>query len=377
MDLEIVRKRKKRVVYGQPRIKWGALTYDKAHELGGKLLAMGAGGAGFSGGHKDDWWWSEEVQEKVEAKKSAYLKFIESMDEKAKRMNKEGYKRSKKEAKIAVTMAKTVAFGLLYEDLRAKGGDKKLYRLAKVRERKDSDPDQVKCVKDEEEGDRNIVLGDLEHSEIRWDFKYCRRIRVAEVEGAMRKMHRGRATRQDEIAVEFWKNASRTVRERVVEVTVMSNVSISENQFDFMSWHSTMNTIHLVRRLVEWYREMKKDVHMVFIDLEKVYDKVPREVGVAPVEEKMREGRLRWFGQVKKRSIEAPVRRCEGLASVGIRRGRVRPKKSWEEVIRRDMAQLELTEDMALDIRVVQNRTLTINRNEKTAYWLIGIGLSG
>lgn len=42
MDLEIMRKRRKRVVYGQPKIRWGALTSDKAQELGWKLLAMGA-----------------------------------------------------------------------------------------------------------------------------------------------------------------------------------------------------------------------------------------------------------------------------------------------------------------------------------------------
>ncbi|XP_060175999.1 uncharacterized protein LOC132606488 isoform X2 [Lycium barbarum] len=76
------------------------------------------------------------------------------------------------------------------------------------------------------------------------------------------------------------------------------------------------------------------------------------KVGVASVEDKMREMRLRWFGHVKRRDIDAPVRRCERLAMDGFRRGRGRPKKYWGEVIRQDMTQLQLTEDMTLDRRV-------------------------
>ncbi|XP_070043178.1 uncharacterized protein [Nicotiana tomentosiformis] len=87
--------------------------------------------------------------------------------------------------------------------------------------------------------------------------------------------------------------------------------------------------------------------------LDKIKNEVIRKkMGVSSVEDKMREARLRWFRHVKRRSIEAPVRRCEQLAAVGSMRGRDRLKKSWGEVIRRDKVQLELTEDMALYRRV-------------------------
>ncbi|KAF3634462.1 putative pre-mRNA-processing factor 6-like [Capsicum annuum] len=83
---------------------------------------------------------------------------------------------------------------------------------------------------------------------------------------------------------------------------------------------------------------------------DRVRNKTIREkVGVTSVECKMREARLRWFGHVKRRGMDAPVRRCERLALDGFRRGRGRPKKYWDEVIRRDMEQLQLTEDMTLD----------------------------
>ncbi|XP_070042497.1 uncharacterized protein [Nicotiana tomentosiformis] len=79
-------------------------------------------------------------------------------------------------------------------------------------------------------------------------------------------------------------------------------------------------------------------------------------VGVASVENKMQESRLRWFGHVKRRSIDTHVRRCERLALESLRRGRGRPKKYWGEVIRQDMSLLQLTEDMTLDRRVWRSR---------------------
>ncbi|KAG5613703.1 hypothetical protein H5410_013527, partial [Solanum commersonii] len=90
---------------------------------------------------------------------------------------------------------------------------------------------------------------------------------------------------------------------------------------------------------------------------DKIRNEVIREkVGVASVVDKLREARLRWFGHVKRWCADAPVRRCEGLVVEGKRRGRGRPKKYWGEVIRQDLAQLHLTEDMTLDKKEWRSR---------------------
>ncbi|KAK4367002.1 hypothetical protein RND71_014882 [Anisodus tanguticus] len=67
--------------------------------------------------------------------------------------------------------------------------------------------------------------------------------------------------------------------------------------------------------------------------------------------DKMRKARLRWFGHVQRRDTDALVRK---LTMDGFRRGRGRPKKYWGEVIRRDMVQVQLTEDVTLD-RVLED----------------------
>ena len=66
--------------------------------------------------------------------------------------------------------------------------------------------------------------------------------------------------------------------ERVIEQRLRGTTQISTNQFGFMPGRSTTEAIFLIRQVMERYREQKKDLHFIFIDLEKAYDKIPRNV---------------------------------------------------------------------------------------------------
>ena len=57
--------------------------------------------------------------------------------------------------------------------------------------------------------------------------------------------------------------------ERLIDKRIRAEVVISDEQFGFMPKKSTVDAIFAVRMLAEKYREGQKELHCIFVDLEK------------------------------------------------------------------------------------------------------------
>ena len=76
---------------------------------------------------------------------------------------------------------------------------------------------------------------------------------------------------------------------------------------------------------------------------------IREKLGVAPIEEKLVQYRLRWFGHIQRRPYDAPVRVGILGCAEGPKRGRGRPKMTWEEIIKRDLSNWSLSEELVVD----------------------------
>jgi hypothetical protein len=68
------------------------------------------------------------------------------------------------------------------------------------------------------------------------------------------------------------------VFERVIETRIRKAVKIDDMQFGFQSGKGTTDATFIVRQLQEKYMAAKKDLWLAFVDLEKAFDRVPRDI---------------------------------------------------------------------------------------------------
>ena len=66
--------------------------------------------------------------------------------------------------------------------------------------------------------------------------------------------------------------------ERMIEARLRDITEIANNQYGFRPGKSTTEPIVILRMMQEMYREKVQDLHQVFVDLKKAYDRVPREL---------------------------------------------------------------------------------------------------
>ncbi|KAK3528001.1 hypothetical protein QTP86_013113 [Hemibagrus guttatus] len=276
-------------------------TAEVIRETGRKVLGVS------SGRRKEDketWWWNEEVQDSIQRKRLAKKKWDMDRTEE----NRQEYKELQCRVKREVSKAKQKAYEELYTRLDTREGEKDLYRLARQRDRDGKDVQQVRVIKDRD----GRVLTSEESVQRRWKEYFeelmneenerekrvegvnsveqeVDKIRKDEVRKALKRMKSGKAVGPDDIPVEVWKCLGEAAVEflanlfnRVLESERMPEewrrsvlVPIFKNKGDVQSC-SNYRGIKLMSHTMK-YRDGQKELHCVFVDLEKAYDRVPRE----------------------------------------------------------------------------------------------------
>ncbi|KAI5735290.1 hypothetical protein M8J77_016693 [Diaphorina citri] len=139
-----------------------------------ELLGMTTGkGPSKLSKEKEAWWWNDVVCEAVKKKKEAKKKWDRSASEEDKRSNIA----ARKMAKRQVAKSRAAELDDVYKELERPGGERKLHRIAKSRNKASKDFTLIKNIKNAE----GVVLRDEKEIKQRWE-NYFRSLRNEENE---------------------------------------------------------------------------------------------------------------------------------------------------------------------------------------------------
>ena len=65
--------------------------------------------------------------------------------------------------------------------------------------------------------------------------------------------------------------------ERIIEARLRDRVQISKQKYGCMPGKGTTDAMYALKMLMEKYRKGQREHHCVFVDIEKAYDRIPRE----------------------------------------------------------------------------------------------------
>ncbi|KAK3525767.1 hypothetical protein QTP70_007530 [Hemibagrus guttatus] len=260
-------------------------TAEVIRETGRKVLGVS------SGRRKEDketWWWNEEVQDSIQRKWLAKKKWDMDRTEE----NRQEYKELQRRVKREVSKAKQKAYDELYTRLDTREGEKDLYRLARQRDQDGKDVKQVRVIKDRD----GRMLTSEDSVQRRWK-EYIEelmneenerekkrvegvnsveqkvdKIRKDEVRKALKRMKSGKAVAPDDIPVEVWKCLGQAAEEFLT--SLFNRVLESERMPE--KWRSVLAPIFKNKCDVQSW-DGQRELHCVFVDLEKAYDRVSRE----------------------------------------------------------------------------------------------------
>ncbi|XP_047495893.1 uncharacterized protein LOC125043700 [Penaeus chinensis] len=234
-------------------------------------------------------WWTPEVQEAIRRKKVAFKAWQRDRDEDL----REAYKEAKREAKRAVAKDKEEAWREWYEKMETKEGERIIYKVAKQRAQSRQDVGE-ECPP---------VEGPLSD------------INEKEVEEAMKKMKSGRATGCPGLPVDLLEHLGKEgiqmvtsllqrrkgdpvdcgnfrgikllehvmkILEKVIEGRIRGLVSVNDIQFGFGPGRGTMDAAFIIIQQQDKHLEVNRDLYYTFMNLEKAYDRIPRDLVYLP-----------------------------------------------------------------------------------------------